>query len=495
MRNAYWLAIVLDACGNPSTSPSVGTDSDARSNIETTATDSFASASDASDAVSEPTANVETTTDSASCPPGSLRCSCYGNDTCDAGLTCLSGLCVDADAGDACAAGAEGCSCYGNSTCNAGLSCLSNLCVNATPDAIADAPDATSTTDGASDTSSMQDSSLVADGDATTDAIIDSAGPRCGVSQFGICSCLRVGAFGQPNSSSGQGTGSFMNWLLAHSGAAGSTTTTTLTACSATAADAMTSGSFCQDQTHANTLTADYLSNFDIIVMLNMQSWTLSADEIAALGAWVNGGGGLMTLTGYESLPDYSTTNTVLAQFNLQYTGAGAGYVGTGQPPDILVTTLSTLNNDNSDQTAELATLNASSPIMTQLNVLAWYNGYMVQDTDGTGTPIATCIAQTSTTAPPIACPVGGFFGVTKNVGLGHVFAYGDGWVTAEGTWTITSSTCNCGLYNDETKYDITQSATASFTDQIPRFWLNSMAFLTTTGMCATKVISGPIVW
>lgn len=33
------------------------------------------------------------------CPVGSERCSCYGNGTCDDGLVCLSGLCVDAGTG------------------------------------------------------------------------------------------------------------------------------------------------------------------------------------------------------------------------------------------------------------------------------------------------------------------------------------------------------------------------------------------------------------
>lgn len=35
------------------------------------------------------------------CQTGSETCPCYGNDTCDAGLTCFSGLCVDAGTGGA----------------------------------------------------------------------------------------------------------------------------------------------------------------------------------------------------------------------------------------------------------------------------------------------------------------------------------------------------------------------------------------------------------
>lgn len=41
------------------------------------------------------------------CAPGSERCPCYGNGTCDDGLDCLSGICVDAD-GSASGGGANG---------------------------------------------------------------------------------------------------------------------------------------------------------------------------------------------------------------------------------------------------------------------------------------------------------------------------------------------------------------------------------------------------
>lgn len=54
---------------------------------------------------------------------GSVGGACYGNGTCNAGLSCSDGICREAEAGTA------GGACYGNGTCNAGLSCADAVCV------------------------------------------------------------------------------------------------------------------------------------------------------------------------------------------------------------------------------------------------------------------------------------------------------------------------------------------------------------------------------
>jgi hypothetical protein len=73
--------------------------------------------------------------DAAICPAGTEACACYPNDTCNAGLTCASHLCVSLGAGGSggdsgCPTGAELCPCYANDTCNTGLTCASHLCVS-----------------------------------------------------------------------------------------------------------------------------------------------------------------------------------------------------------------------------------------------------------------------------------------------------------------------------------------------------------------------------
>ena len=58
---------------------------------------------------------------------GSSGGACYGNGTCNAGLTCDAGVCVAPQAGQ------MGGACYGNGTCNAGMSCdaATQTCVGA----------------------------------------------------------------------------------------------------------------------------------------------------------------------------------------------------------------------------------------------------------------------------------------------------------------------------------------------------------------------------
>ncbi len=60
---------------------------------------------------------------------GTAGGACYGNGTCNAGLTCDAGVCLAPQAGTL------GGACYGNATCNAGMTCdaVQQTCVAAAP--------------------------------------------------------------------------------------------------------------------------------------------------------------------------------------------------------------------------------------------------------------------------------------------------------------------------------------------------------------------------
>jgi hypothetical protein len=66
---------------------------------------------------------------------GAAGRACYGNGTCNAGLTCRAGTC------EAPAAGEVDGPCYGNGTCNRGLTCAATqMCVATAPEAAPPAP-------------------------------------------------------------------------------------------------------------------------------------------------------------------------------------------------------------------------------------------------------------------------------------------------------------------------------------------------------------------
>lgn len=65
------------------------------------------------------------------CELGSVACGCYGNESCDPGLRCVTEIstCVPAD----CVEGTEQCTCTSEGTCDQGFSCAGGVCVDPWP--------------------------------------------------------------------------------------------------------------------------------------------------------------------------------------------------------------------------------------------------------------------------------------------------------------------------------------------------------------------------
>lgn len=72
----------------------------------------------------EPSAQTDDDPTGGDCPAGSAACACYGNGTCDAGLTCYEpGVCANSS----CVAGQDQCPCD-EATCAPGLTCQGDFC-------------------------------------------------------------------------------------------------------------------------------------------------------------------------------------------------------------------------------------------------------------------------------------------------------------------------------------------------------------------------------
>lgn len=192
------------------------------------------------------------------------------------------------------------------------------------------------------------------------------------VGRDGICDCLRVATLGVPGM---WGEGDvFDAWLDSRSNEGAVDLVDTV-------------------------LSAETLSPYQVIVAQDLSgSHVYSAEEAQALAAWVQGGGGLMTLTGFADPDILDNVNTLLASFGLSY-----------GPEQILPR--------RGGQTVPVTEW-LEHPVTLGISQIGVDNGFPVQG----GSAIA--LEQGFELLTPV------------EAGLGHVLAWGDEWITYNSEWT-----------------------------------------------------------
>jgi hypothetical protein len=195
------------------------------------------------------------------------------------------------------------------------------------------------------------------------------------------------------------------------------------------------------------TIDASFLAKYDELIFQDISTWTITAQEVSTITAWVQAGGGLMSMNGYEGSETESTEiNLILAPLGFAYskTPKGGGVlwqIVNGWIP--------------------------ASPIAANMNGLGVnvHNGRDVVDLN--------LGAQTDTALLAIAQANNGMtynLGYTNTVGSGHVFPWSDEWVTYTSDWDDETGTLN-----------------------VEQFWYNSITYLTPTNACKV-VINDPHV-
>jgi hypothetical protein len=153
------------------------------------------------------------------------------------------------------------------------------------------------------------------------------------------------------------------------------------------------------------TISASLLAPFRVLIVQNLASnHAYTSAEAAALYQWVQGGGNLMTLTGYTGGGNEPTNvNTLLAPFDIQY-ATSLVLCGCGVPVPISTW--------------------VSHPITTGITSIGFDNGYEVVGSAGT-----ILASQTDT---------GGDHHVLRasTVGAGHIVVWGDEWISYDTVWT-----------------------------------------------------------
>jgi hypothetical protein len=272
------------------------------------------------------------------------------------------------------------------------------------------------------------------------------------------CKCHQLASFGTPASLSyGSGnnpTNEFENWLVTK-----------------------TNAKISFFLTKPETLTLDWLSNYDIIVLQDLRKWTLSPQEIESFHSWVRMGGGVMALSGFYSTDatEIENTNALLSKTGMRLLAtetAGQGCTGNAA---IVSSQLVCPNSSTSGQcycwgnSIPLTEWNETHPIHKNVTAIGGYRGRAV-DPGVSGTTVLS---------------YGGIpVGATRDGNEGKVFLFGDEFVTYFSQWI------NAGQPAKSDPYDPCWDAVAKtgclsgHVYQIKQFWYNAIKYVAPKTAC-----------
>lgn len=220
------------------------------------------------------------------------------------------------------------------------------------------------------------------------------------------------------------------------------------------------------------TLTPDFLAPYSAIILASLSEdsntgpwWHFSDDEVAAFHAWIDNGGGVITLAGYSGDPgEIAPLNQLIGFSGVAYSTDGVW--GNCADPQ-------TCNCTHSNTLSEW---NRADPVGAKLATGVTFVGYQ----NGRSI-IAPADAH-------VAATMGGTSNalVGKLVGKGRVLAFGDEWVTYTSQWTgagnPSATDPSCAGYLPQDKY------------QMAQFWYNLIHWVQPGANCFTIVGPSPII-
>jgi len=283
----------------------------------------------------------------------------------------------------------------------------------------------------------------------------------------GNCTCIRIASIGHEGvwgPCSSDSTTALQNWLNTQSTA-----------------------QVDNYNTQKPALTPEFLAQYDVIILQWMVTngkqyddgapWQFGPDEVDALKNWVNNGGGLIALSGYQcngegcQIHDVTATNQLLSFTDIQFNADGVIDPGkTGCPSCYCWGGPLPLGGKlaNSGDTPTYGTWDPASPIAKNLKNTGYYIGRSIKSTT------ATVDISDGTYK----------YAVHEQVGKGHVFVYGDEWVTYSGQWLGTAACLNPNMYTNPSDPCYQKSAAQVF--QIPQFWYNAIQYAASSVECFT---------
>lgn len=201
------------------------------------------------------------------------------------------------------------------------------------------------------------------------------------------------------------------------------------------------------------TLTAEFLANYDVIILqLQGESkdgpfWTYTPEEIAALKTWVEAGGGIISLTGYNGnrmAEETAADNQLLSGVaGMSY---GAQDIMTGQTPNAYCWGGSEVVDNFVPESA----------LGYELSAVGAFHGYPVVG----GEPAAYDVA-------------GNVVAATAQVGAGFVLAWADEWVLFTNQWYAANP--DDAQFTDPNNPCFDKRPEQVF--QLPQFWYNALTY------------------
>jgi uncharacterized membrane protein len=173
------------------------------------------------------------------------------------------------------------------------------------------------------------------------------------------------------------------------------------------------------------TLTATFLSTYNVIILASLSDdsntgplWTFTDDEVAAFRAWVEGGGGVISLTGYSGNgQETAPVNQLIGFSGVTYNTDDVRPACTA--PDYRVCGCA-------GTTSIVAEWNRTDSVIANLSKNVTWIGF-----EGGRTINAPADAHVAATIDGTKNVL-----VGKLVGKGRVLAFGDEWITYTSQWT-----------------------------------------------------------
>jgi len=285
-------------------------------------------------------------------------------------------------------------------------------------------------------------------------SMTNDAGRATRYNDAGMTTCINIGSFGKGGTTGFMpgvdNTKAFENWLNDKSSATASIITT------------------------HEKLTPDLLAGFDVFILQDLENasvaksgdgpyWTFGADEIDALTKWVEAGGGLIALTGYSgNKQDVDPTNALLKFANISF---NKDDVLTANDCPRAVMDCFCVGNS-----VPMTGWAATDPISAHITEVGAFYGRTI-----TAGADATVVVQNGTAK----------YAVSKVVGKGKVFVFGDEWVTYSSQWgqplpQNADMNNSCYMKGPDKVY------------QVPQFWFNAIKWVAPNNTCF--VIDDPAI-